>query len=198
MAFPLRALALSLATLPAMAFASDYIGSLKIPRLAQPGDVYSFSTLPPSGLANPPSVEPYRLKLGYQYTRYLAIEGELNDLPRSPSSVFGNGTALVTPAVRSTGFGVDTVARLSWWRLSLYGRVGAYRGEAGLPFAIYSTSLLGNTSDHTHVRYGLGLNYDITSSVGIRAQVDHYSPIASPFSGEPEGDVFSVGVSWRF
>jgi hypothetical protein len=48
------------------------------------------------------------------------------------------------------------------------------------------------------VRYGLGVRYAITGSLGVRAQVEHYSPMGSPLAGEADGDLFSVGLSWRF
>ncbi len=191
----IRLLALALSSLPLGAAAGDYIGRLKIPPAppVAPG-LYSFSSLPAAGA---PTDDPLRLKLGYRYSRYFSVEGELRDVARTPADPFPNPFAFTSP-FRSTGFGVDTVATLPLWRFSLYGRMGAYHGEPGYPFEAYSASLLDGAASGNHWRYGLGVRYDFTSSLGVRAQVERYSPLGSPLATEPEGDLFSVGVSWRF
>ena len=50
----------------------------------------------------------------------------------------------------------------------------------------------------TRLRYGLGMTYDITRSLGIRAEYDRFSPIAHPLPTDSDSDQFSVGVQWRF
>ena len=183
-----RLLVLALASAPAAAAAGNYVGTLKLPpsALPAPGALYSFASLPAPTLADPRAADqPFRLKLGYQYSRYFSVEGEVNDMARMP-------------ALRSSGFGVNTVATLPVWGFSFYGKLGAYRGEPRYPFSAYSTSLLADASGRTHWRYGLGVRYDFTKSLGIRAQVERYSPLGTPLANEPEGDLFSIGVSWRF
>lgn len=200
MTFRFRILALALSCLSGAALAGDYVGTLKLPKsqLQPTGELYSFSTLPMAGLAATPSTDsPFRLKLGYQYSRYFAVEGELSDFARAPADMFSNPASLASP-FRATGYGVDTIATLPVWRLSFYGRMGAYHGEPRYPFATYSTSLLADAAARTHWRYGLGVRYDITSALGVRAQVERYSPLGSPLAAETDGDLFSVGLSWRF
>lgn len=193
--------ALAFAGLPLVAAAGDYVGTLKLPRFATtpaPGELYSFTTLPPPSIGAPaPGDKPLRLKLGYQYSRYFAVEGELNDIGRLPTDLFGSADNLGSQ-FRSSSFGVDTVATLPVWRLSFYGRMGAYHGEPTLPFAAYSTSLLGDGTARNHWRYGLGVRYDFTSALGIRAQVERYSPLGSPLGTETDADLYSIGLTWRF
>lgn len=192
--------ALALAWSPFLATAGDYVGTLKVPQgpVPSPGLFYSFASLPPPSLSGAPAAEsPLRLKLGYQYSRYFSVEGELNDAGRPPMNLFSAPEGF-TSAFRSSGFGVDTVATLPVWRFSFYGKMGAYHGEPGSPFAAYSTSLLADATPRTHWRYGLGVRYDFTSSLGIRAQVERYSPLGAPLATESDGDVFSIGLSWRF
>ena len=192
-----RILALAFLGLPVAAVAGDYVGTLKLPKPPAAGEVYSFSTLPAPGAAATPD-NPFQLKLGYQYSRWLAVEGEVSDFARMPPDVFGSPATSLASPFRAAGYGVDTVATLPWWRFSFYGRMGAYHGDARYPFGTYSTSLLGDAAGHNHVRYGLGVRYAITGSLGVRAQVEHYSPLGSPFAGEADGDLYSVGLSWRF
>lgn len=192
-----RVLALGLVAFPlACAAADDYLGILRVPQSSlNPTGLYSFTT----GPASPTTLAPegYRLKLGYKATRYLSIEGEFSDFAR-PSDVFANPASL-SSAFRSTGFGVDTVATLPLWRFSFYGRMGAYHGDRN-GFNSYSTALLGDSAArNTRWRYGLGVRYDFTKALGIRAELERYSlGLGSPFAGDVDADQVTVGLSWRF
>lgn len=161
-------LALALA-LPGAAAAEDYLGGLRLPRT----------------------------NLGYTYSRYLGVSSEFVDYNRAPVDPF-TGPGNLASAFRSTGFGVDATATLPLWGFSFYGRLGAYRGESRDPFLASHTSLLGDASMRSRWRYGLGMRYDFTRSLGVRAELEHYSPLGTPFASEPESDLFSVGLSWRF
>jgi OmpA-OmpF porin, OOP family len=189
-----------MAWLPCAAAAENYLGVLKPPKAAVPDGTasFSFTSFAPAPLANAPAADTgYQLKLGYRYSRYFSVEGELNDLARAPADVFATPGSLA-PTFRSTGFGVDTVATLPLWRFSFYGRLGAYHGDPHDSFNAYSTSLLADGTGRTRWHYGLGMRYDVTKALGIRAQVERYSALGTPLANEPESDLFSVGVSWRF
>jgi OmpA-OmpF porin, OOP family len=141
----------------------------------------------------------HRFKLGYKYSRYLSVESEFVDFGRTPADLFTSPGNLAS-AFRSTGIGIDTVATLPLWRsFSFYGRMGAYHGDARNAFATYSTSLLGDGAARgTRWRYGLGVRYEFTKAFGIHAELERYSPLGSPLAGEPDADLVSVGVAWRF
>jgi Outer membrane protein beta-barrel domain len=199
---PGSVVAATLALLPLAAAAGDYVGVLKLPKTAipAPGALYSFSSLPDSPLPAAAAAlpeRPMRLKLGYQYSRYFSVEGELNDVARAHGELFTAVDPSASP-FRASSYGVDTVATLPVWRFSFYGRMGAFHGEPGFPFATYSTSLLGDAQSRNHWRYGLGVRYDFTSALGVRAQVERYSPLGSPLGTESDADLFSIGLSWRF
>jgi OmpA-OmpF porin, OOP family len=198
--------ALACAALPAAA--DDYLGGLRLPRAAATATAtagtFSFESEPLGSAFNSAAVlrpvdSGYRFKLGYRYSRYLSIESEFVDFGRTPADIFTSPGNLAS-AFRSTGFGVDTVATLPAWRsFSFYGRMGAYHGEARNAFAMYSTSLLGDSAPRgTRLRYGLGVRYDFTNAFGIHAELERYSPMGSPLAGEPDSDLVSVGVAWRF
>jgi hypothetical protein len=195
-----RLLGLVLAAAPFAAQAENYLGILKLPRAGaeSPDGLYSFSSSPANSLLSTPGMESgYQLKLGYKYSRYFAVEGQVSDFTRQTDS-FANPSNL-TSAFRSSGFGVDTIATLPLWRFSFYGRLGAYRGDARNAFSTYSTSLLAdNGARGTHLRYGLGMRYDFTKQLGVHAELERYSPLGSSFSPETESDLLSVGVKWRF
>ncbi len=201
MALSIRILALILAATPLSAWSSDYVGVLKPPKSSlTPGGFLTLDTGGPAWSALPGNGENgFRLKLGYKYSRYLSVQGEYIDFGRTPSGIF-TATGTLASTFRTTGYGIDTVATLPLWRsFSFYGRLGAYRGEARNAFAAYSTSLLGDASRATRLRYGLGMRYDFTKAFGIRAELERYSPLGASLGSESDAaDLVSVGVSWRF
>ena len=181
---------------------ADYVGTLKIPgatRDSQPTGFVTFSSSSLTGLTSKGLGETgYRLKLGYKYSRYLAVESEYVDFSTNAGTVFASPANLAS-AFRQSGFGVDTIATVPLWRhFSFYGRLGAYSGARDV-FTSNSVSLVGSEATRgTRMRYGLGMRYDFTKSLGIRAEMERYSPLGSTVAGEPEADLFSVGVMWRF
>ena len=184
--------------LPLPALSGDYVGVLKPPKTSlTPGGFLTLDTGGPSWYgAN--GDNGFRLKLGYKYSRYFTVQGVFVDFGRNPADIFASPGNLAS-VFRSTGYGIDTVGTLPVWRsLSFYGRFGAYRGEARNAFAAYSTSLLGDASRNTRLRYGLGVRYDFTNAFGIRAELERYSPLGTPLAGDPEADLVSVGMTWRF
>jgi hypothetical protein len=195
---PLFALAFAAAT--ALPAAADYLGTLKAPSSGfVPSGVYSFASIPMgTGAGAPLADQTLRLKLGYKYSRYLAVESEFVDGTRPAAELFASPASLGS-AFRSASFGVDTVATLPVWRFSFYGRMGAFRGDPRSMFGTYSTSLLGdNGARGGRWHYGLGMRYDFTKSLGVRAEMERYSPMGAGFAGDQESDLVSVGVSWRF
>ncbi|MCW5592169.1 MAG: outer membrane beta-barrel protein [Burkholderiales bacterium] len=197
---PFRWLAvLGLAAMPAaMAAPGDYVGTLR--PTAKPLAI----AIPDRGLywpaadafgtspAEPALTEGFKLKLGYRYSRYLAVEtgyASFGSLSGGPN--FG---AMATP--RGRGFSMDTIGTLPLWRhTAVYGRFGAWYSGAGV-------SLLGATDptlrSGSGLRYGLGVKYDLTRSVGLQAELERFAPIDRWGPREGESDQFTLGVRWRF
>ena len=197
-------LAAALASIAIAATAEDYVGGLKPPKSSEAAHTgfVSFSSEPVASFAAPRlnavGDGGYRLKLGYQYSRFFAVESQYVDFGRTSGDFLATSSNLGS-AFRSTGYGVDTVAMLPWRAFSFYGRLGAYRGESRNAFAQYSTSLLGDAnSQRTRWRYGMGVRYDFTKSLGIKAELERYSPLGTPLEAQAETDLVSIGLSWRF
>ena len=192
-----RFFALAIALLPAATLADDYFGVLRLPAQSfTPGAFTSLESSTTPSFAGR-GADGQRMKLGYRYTRNFSVEGEFSDYGRWIDP-FASPTNLAS-SFRSTGFGVDTVATLPIWRFSFYGRMGAYYGDRN-NFATYATTLLNDPASRGgRWRYGLGMRYDFTRSLGVRAELErHSASLASPMAGDIDADQFSVGVSWRF
>jgi hypothetical protein len=192
-----RLIACAVVLLPCAAAAENYFGVLRPPAQANfaPGAYYSFSSLS----ANPRPTHAdtsHRFRLGYKLSPYLSLEGDLTDYAR-PGDPFANPARLGS-SFRSTGFAVDTVATLPLWRFSFYGRMGAYRGDRNGPLTLASAQAF-DPARGMHWRYGLGLRYDFTKSLGVQAELERHSlSMGTPLAGDIDADQFSVGVSWRF
>lgn len=177
---------------------ADYLGLLKAPTAGFVPSVYSFANVPLYTGSTARVDQPLRLKLGYKYSRFLAVESEFVDAARAPADPFASPGNL-TSAFRAPSYGVDTIATLPVWRFSFYGRMGAYRGDPRATFASYPTLLLGDGPARSRWRYGLGMRYDITNALGVRAEMERYSLMGGgSFNNEPESELFSLGVSWKF
>jgi hypothetical protein len=183
---------------PGAALADDYVGTLRAPQstLTPPG-VYSFASAP-DPVAALASDSVYRLKLGYKPSRYFAVQGEVVDFGRAEDPF--RSPADLSSQFRSTGFGVDTIAMLPLWRFSFYGRMGAYRGDARAGYSWHPMPLSENQfTRNTRLRMGLGLRYDFTRSLGVRAELERHSPLRDPLAADIDaGEQLSVGLSWRF
>jgi len=184
--------------LPGAALSDDYVGTLRAPQstLTPPG-LYSFSSAPDAKAALAPAAT-HSLKLGYKPSRYFAVEGEMVDFGRTENP-FASPADLASQ-FRGAGFGVDTIAMLPLWRFSFYGRMGAYRGDARGGYAFHPMPLAGDQFTRgTRLRYGLGLRYDFTRSLGVRAELERHSPLREPLLSDVDsGEQVSVGLSWRF
>jgi hypothetical protein len=193
--------------LPAVAFAAfpaaqaapgDYVGTLrptaKPSAIAIPDHGLYWPGADPfaTGLGEPMPADGFKLKLGYRYSKYLAVETGFADFG-SLSGGLGFGAS---PAQRGRGFSMDTIGTIPLWRhTSLYGRVGAWHSGAGV-------SLLGATDpalrSGSGLRYGLGVKYDLTRSVGLQAELERFAPVDRWGPREGETDQFTLGVRWRF
>ncbi len=187
---------LALLAAPA-AVAGDYVGVLRPSAPAMglaipaPG-FYWLSTGPMDYGLGARASEGFKLKLGYRYSRYLSVETGFADFGAAavPQAPF-----LASPA-NNRGFSLDTVGTLPLWsRVSLYGRLGAWRAGGG-------TSLLaagdGSPRGGAGLRYGLGLKVKLTQRLRLNAEMEHLSPLDRWGNRDADTDQLTVGVTWRF
>jgi OOP family OmpA-OmpF porin len=145
----------------------------------------------------------YKLFGGYQFHRNFAVEAGFFDLGR-----FGY-TANTAPAgslsgdIRIKGVNVDLVGL---WpitdKFSALGRVGvtsartsgsfSTTGAARLPYASASPR-----ERATNVKFGAGLMYDFTPSLGVRLEAERYR-VNDAVGNKGHVDMVSVGLVYRF
>ena len=144
---------------------------------------------------------------GYRWRNDLAVEAAVNTTDKyalhqgaqTPLIGPGPGLALTDASARSWNADVYT----SWEvirSLSLYGRLGYAQSDARQIFSGASLVPGDPRRAREGVNYGLGLRYDVTHSLGLRAEYARFGRFAGEGvgSGLPDSDQVSVGVQFRF
>ena len=112
----------------------------------------------------------FRILGGYQINRTFAAE-------LGYAMLYDKDNVEVT-AWELVGIGSFPLAN----RFSVFGKLG---------FAMWEAEFPGGDDDGTDLTYGIGLQYDVSRNLGLRAQWQRYDV-------EADADVLSVGLVYRF
>jgi OOP family OmpA-OmpF porin len=123
----------------------------------------------------------WRILGGYQFNRHFAAELGYYDLGEA-SAPSGAIEGTIWEAVGIGSFPIFD-------KLSVYGKLGLYRGELEGP-AVKETN--------EDLTYGVGLQYDFLRNLGVRGEWQRYSKMGGGALVETDVDVLSVGVIYRF
>ncbi len=183
--------------------ADDYFGGIAVYSHAdvlRPIAV-SASFVAPTGLADAGLLQdfspPRRVRIGYEYSPYLAVEGEYFRTGKLSLSAPSANPAFQVGRSSARGFGLDAVGTLPFWdRFSLFGKAGVRR--VALDQDYLKTPVPANEA-LIQGKLGLGLQYNLSGSLGFRAEVERYRNLG-PDRGiaDTDGDVYSLGVMFRF
>lgn len=143
----------------------------------------------------------YKLFGGYRFNKYIAIEGGYFDLGQ-----FGF-TATTVPAgtlggnIEIKGLNFDLVGILPIVeKFSAFGRVGVNYAQAKDTFTGTGAVNVLNSNPSkrdTNYKFGLGLQYDFTAALAIRAEAERYR-INDAVGNKGDIDLVSVGLIYRF
>jgi hypothetical protein len=139
--------------------------------------------------------QPHRIRIGYEYSPYLAVEGEYFRAGKL-SAPFANPAFQVGRSA-ARGFGIDAVGALPFWdRFSLLGKAGVRRvalDQDSLTTPVLASGVL------IQGKLGLGLQYNFSRSLGFRAEVERYRNLRPDRAiADTDGDAYSLGVMFRF
>lgn len=147
----------------------------------------------------------WKVFAGYQFNRYFAIEGGYAD--------FGNATfngALATavpPFAAGTAVAADLEANA--WFLALVGtlpvsnqfsvlaKLGVSRTDLDLTARVGGLTGTANEKS-TEATYGLGVRFDATRNLGIRAEWDRFRGGGGNVGDKGDVDLFSINLVLRF
>ncbi|MEQ1518367.1 MAG: outer membrane beta-barrel protein [Usitatibacteraceae bacterium] len=146
------------------------------------------------------------LKMGYRFSStvvpHLALVGQHADASRWSGQRF----ALVGSRIaqRTNSYGLDLVASMPLFdRLSMTGSAGIARVRADsvfggvAPIGLIDSNVGGYTSAS---RLGMGVQYDLSRSLGFRFEVERYRNLNGRSYGgsNPDADTFTFGMRIRF
>jgi OOP family OmpA-OmpF porin len=130
----------------------------------------------------------WKLFGGYQFNRYLAAEIGYTDLGEASAAAATTRVTDKATAFEVVGLGMLPVID----RLSIFGKLGFYRGE--LKRTSNNPLVTTGTNSQNDVTFGVGVRFDITHNLGVRAEWQRYTDL-----GEiTDVDVMSIGVQFKF
>lgn len=144
----------------------------------------------------------YKVLLGYQFNRFMALEGGYFDLGEGRFT-----TTTTTPpgslrgAIKTRGWNIDLVGSLpmtSQW--ALLGRIGAQHAKTTAEYSgsgLVTPANPAASNSKTDYKYGVGLQYEITPAVLLRAEWERYR-VTNVSSGHHRVNVTSLSVVFPF
>ena len=149
---------------------------------------------------------------GYRWTNDVAVEASVNTSDpyslrpadsgavRRGMGVFPSASSLGLTDLQARSWNVDVYTSWGFYRnFALYGRLGYAQTDA-------APTLTGNyapASDTRRLRdgmnYGVGIRYDMTSSLGLRLEYGRFGRFAGEIGSAPlESDQVTIGLQFRF
>lgn len=143
----------------------------------------------------------YKLFGGYRFGAHVALEGGYLDLRKFgfTATTLPSGTLSGNMKVRGANLDLLGILPLAEG-LAAFGRVGAMRAQTTDSFT--ATGLVrvlepSAGTSATNYKIGLGLQYDLFRSLGVRAEAERYR-IDDAVGNRGDVDLYSVGILYRF
>jgi OmpA-OmpF porin, OOP family len=154
-----------------------------------------------TGIADRDRSTGYKLFGGYELNRFLAIEGGYFDLGKFGFTATTAPAGTLTGDIRLRGFNLDVLGTVPITsQFSAFGRVGANYAQARDRFAGTGAVQVLNPTPRardTNVKYGLGVRYDFTPSLGVRLEAERYK-VNDAVGNKGHVDLVSLGLVYRF
>jgi OOP family OmpA-OmpF porin len=137
---------------------------------------------------------------GYQFHPNGAIEFGYVDLGKFEGSGTDSFLGNVSVDYKASGFTAALVGSLPIGQnFGLMGKLGMFHWDVDVNA---SSSVFGSGSDSssgTDLTYGLGLKYDFSKTVGVRAEWERFQDVGDEnTTGQSDVDLLSVGVVFKF
>ncbi len=144
----------------------------------------------------------YKLFGGYQFNRYFALEAGYFDLGKFSFTATTTGPdGTLKGDIEINGVNLDAVGFLPFGeKFAAFGRVGVNYADAQDSFSGTGavTVLDPSPSERgTSYKFGLGLQYAVTESFGLRAEAERYR-IDDAVGNKGDVDLYSAGLVYRF
>ena len=150
---------------------------------------------------------------GYRWANDIAVEAAVNSADRYALRPLGAGQLGQGVGLKfgpTNGLGYDDIAArsvnvdvfTSWTvykTFALYGRMGYAQTEGALAYTTTNPLILDPRRNRDGVNYGVGVRYDLNSSLGLRLEYGRFGRLTGEVgNGLPDSDQVSFGLQFRF
>lgn len=143
----------------------------------------------------------YKLFGGYQFNRYLALEGGYFDLGEFSFTSTTQPSGTFNGNIELCGVNLDVVGFVPFTeKFSAFGRVGVNYAEAKDKFSGtgFVHVMSPNTKERdTNLKVGAGLQYAFTEKLAMRLEAERYR-VGDAVGHKGDVDLLSVGLVYRF
>lgn len=144
----------------------------------------------------------YKLFGGYRYNKSFAVEGGYFDLGQFGFTATTVPAGTLTGNIRLKGLNLDAVGTLPITeKFSAFGRVGLNYAQARDSFtstgAVAVPTNPNPSKSELNYKFGAGLQYDFTESLGMRFEVERYR-VNDAVGNKGDIDMYSLGLVYRF
>jgi OOP family OmpA-OmpF porin len=143
----------------------------------------------------------FKLFGGYSFNRYFALEGGYFNLGRFGFTADTQPAGALNGNIKLQGANLDAVGTLPLTeRFALLARVGlnyAYAKDAFAGTGAVNVSDPDRSQHAANYKFGAGLQYKFTESLGIRAEAERYR-VDDAVGNKGDVDLYTLGVIYRF
>ncbi len=159
-----------LSALTTTAMADGFYGALDIGRSTNKDSCAGAAAV---GVSCTDSGTAFRIGGGYQFTPMWGVEVDYGVLASSKASLGALNSELKPKSLQVAATGKFPIAN----EFSVIGRVGIARNSTDFSS---NTGAAAQSSTSTKVAYGIGVQYDFSKSMGVRAQYENLGEISDP------------------
>jgi OmpA-OmpF porin, OOP family len=138
---------------------------------------------------------------GYQFNRYLALEGGYFDLGQFSFTANTLPLGSLSGNIKLQGMNLDVVGTLPLTeRFSAFARVGANAAKAKDTFGGTGLVIVSNRNPskrETNMKFGGGLQYQFSDALTMRAEVERYR-VNDAVGSRGDVDMTSIGLVYQF
>jgi OOP family OmpA-OmpF porin len=140
----------------------------------------------------------YKLYGGYQFNKYLGLEGGYFNLGKFDYALSADEGTL-DGKIKIMGVNLDAVTTLPITeKFSAFGRIGANYAQAKDYFHGTIPVLDNNPQEKAlNYKFGAGLQYAVTDALGVRLEAERYR-INDAVGNDGDIDLYSIGLTYRF
>lgn len=150
----------------------------------------NFCGAAPAGVSCDDKSVSWKFLVGAQLHPNIAVELGYGRLGEVNASGPGGSLAVEAKALEVVAVGSYPITQ----QVHPFLKLGGYRGQTKFS----STVGLGADESNTDITWGLGVRFDLTPKISVRAEFQRYTDVGGPTIGKDDVDVLGVGILFRF